>query len=67
MEKEGMKFLGFREVPVHAQVLGHKAKECMPHIMQAFIEKPAQVEKGLEFDRKLQIARRIFDQNTDNT
>ena len=67
VEKEGMKFLGFREVPVHAQVLGHKAKECMPHIMQAFIEKPAQVEKGLEFDRKLYIARRIFEQSNDNT
>ena len=67
VEKEGMKFLGFREVPVRAQVLGHKARECMPHIMQAFIEKPAQVEKGLEFDRKLYIARRVFEQSNDNT
>lgn len=67
VEKEGLTFLGFREVPVHDSVLGHKAKECMPHIVQAFIAKPEQVEKGLEFDRKLYIARRIFEQSNDNT
>ena len=33
------------------QVLGHKARECMPCIMQAFIKKPEDVEKGLPFDR----------------
>ncbi|MDE7319930.1 MAG: glutamate synthase large subunit [Lachnospiraceae bacterium] len=67
VEKEGMEFLGFREVPVHADVLGRKARECMPHIVQAFIKKPEQVEKGLEFDRKLYIARRVFEQSNDNT
>ena len=35
VEKEGLELLGFREVPVYPDVLGHKAKECMPHIMQA--------------------------------
>ena len=40
VEKEGLELLGFREVPVYPDVLGHKAKECMPHIMQAFIKKP---------------------------
>ena len=39
----------------------------MPHIMQAFIKKPAHVEKGLEFDRKLYIARRVFEQSNENT
>ncbi len=67
VEKEGMTLLGFREVPVCPQVLGHKAKECMPHILQAFIKKPADVEKGLDFDRRLYIARRIFEQSNDNT
>ena len=67
MEKEGLKFLGFREVPVHDWVLGQRAKECMPHIVQAFIQKPENVEKGLEFDRKLYIARRVFEQSNDNT
>ena len=63
VEKEGLKFLGWRQVPIHPEVLGHKAKECMPNIMQAFIEKPEDVEKGLDFDRKLYIARRIFEQS----
>ena len=39
----------------------------MPYIMQAFIKKPADVEKGLDFDRKLYIARRVFEQSSDNT
>ena len=36
-------------VPVIPEVLGHKARECMPCIMQAFIKKPQDVEKGLRF------------------
>ncbi len=35
------------KVPVIPEVLGHKARECMPYIMQAFIKKPEEVEKGL--------------------
>ncbi len=67
VEKEGMEFLGWREVPTFPNVLGHKAVECMPCIMQGFIKKPADVEKGLAFDRKLYVARREFEQSTDNT
>lgn len=39
----------------------------MPHIVQAFIQKPDDVEKGLPFDRRLYIARRVFEQSNDNT
>ncbi len=67
VEKEGLEFLGWREVPCVPSVLGHKAVECMPCIMQAFVKKPANVEKGLAFDRKLYIARRVFEQSSDNT
>ena len=38
VEKEGLEFLGFRDVPVCPEVLGHKALEKMPHIVQAFIQ-----------------------------
>ena len=38
-KKKGLKLLGWRTVPVIPEVLGHKAVECMPCIMQAFIEK----------------------------
>lgn len=67
VEKEGLEFLGWREVPTVPAVLGHKAVECMPYIMQAFIKKPADVEKGIDFDRKLYVARRVFEQSSDNT
>ena len=67
IEKEGLKFLGWREVPTYPNVLGHKAVECMPCIMQAFVKKPADVEKGLAFDRRLYIARRVFEQSTEDT
>ncbi len=58
-QKEGMEFLGWREVPVHPEVLGSKAVECMPCIMQCFIKKPENVKKGLDFDRMLYIVRRV--------
>ena len=67
VKKEGLEFLGWREVPNHPEVLGHKAVECMPHIMQAFVKKPANVEKGIAFDRLLYVARRVFEQSSDNT
>ena len=67
VRKEGLKFLGWREVPTFPAVLGHKAVEVMPCIMQAFVEKPADVERGLAFDRRLYIARRVFEQSTDDT
>ena len=41
VQKEGLEFLGWREVPTFPNVLGHKAVECMPAIMQGFVKKPA--------------------------
>ena len=61
VKAEGLKFLGWRKVPVKAEVLGKKARDCMPEIWQGFIEKPADCEKGIEFDRKLYILRREFE------
>ena len=43
--KEGMEFLGWREVPTFPNVLGHKAVECMPYIMQGFVKSLTDVEK----------------------
>ena len=67
VEKEGMEFLGWREVATNPKVLGSKALEKMPAILQAFIAKPDDVACGLDFDRKLYIARRVFEQSNDNT
>jgi len=67
VEKEGMEFLGWREVPIKKEVLGSKALECMPCIMQGFVKRPEDVAKGLEFDRKLFVARRVYEQSNDDT
>ena len=67
VEKEGMTFLGWREVPTVPAVLGKKAVECMPKILQGFVAKPADVEKGLDFDRKLYIARKVFEQSNEES
>ncbi|MFI3169060.1 MAG: glutamate synthase large subunit [Faecalibacterium sp.] len=65
--KEGLTFLGWREVPVRPNVLGKKALDCMPSIWQCFIEKPAKVAQGLAFDRMLYIVRRVFEQSNNGT
>ncbi len=66
-DKEGLPFLGWRTVPMAPEILGKAAVACMPCIMQCFIGKPADVEKGLDFDRRLYIARRVFEQSNENT
>ena len=67
VKKEGMNFLGWREVPVRPDVLGSRAVECMPCIMQGFIERPKKIAKGIDFDRRLYVVRRIFEQSSDDT
>ena len=67
VKKEGLKFLGWRTLPTHPEKIGDKAVEKMPYIMQGFIGKPAEVEKGLDFDRRLYVARRVFEQSNDDT
>ncbi len=67
IEKEGMEFLGWRQVPIAPDILGKRAVDCMPYIMQGFVKKPKKTGKGLDFDRKLYIARRVFEQSNENT
>ncbi len=67
VKKEGLEFLGWRDLPIHPEQIGARAVEKMPYIVQGFIGKPAEVEKGLEFDRRLYVARRVFEQSNDNT
>ncbi len=67
VQKEGMEFLGWRKVPTAPEKLGKKAADCMPCIMQGFVKRPQAVEKGLAFDRRLYIVRRVFEQSNDFT
>ena len=64
-EKEGLEFLGWRKVPIRYEVLGKKALECMPCIEQAFIRRPSQIARGLDFDRRLYVVRKVFEQSND--
>ena len=67
VRKEGMKILGWREVETFPNVLGSRARECMPVISQVFIERPEGCETDLDFDRKLYLVRREFEQSSVNT
>ena len=62
-EKEGLEFLGWRAVPVNPDILGQRAREKMPAIWQGFVRRPEAVAQGLDFDRKLYVARRVFEQS----
>jgi glutamate synthase (ferredoxin) len=65
--KEGLKVLGWRPVPYNETAIGNRALECMPNIQQCIIERPEGVKRGIEFDRKLYVARKIFEQSNEDT
>ena len=67
VKKEGLTFLGWRKVPTAPEVLGKKAVDVMPYIAQGFVAKPDNVKKGLDFDRKLYVIRRVFEQSNEDT
>ena len=66
-QKEGLNFLGWRAVPVHPEILGAPARDCMPYISQCFIERPNDCPKGIDFDRRLYVVRREFEQSSEDT
>ena len=66
-KKENLEFLGWREVPTNPSVLGKKAIDCMPYILQCFVKKPSDIKKGIDFERRLYVARRVFEQSNDDT
>ncbi len=67
IDNNGMEFVCWREVPTSSSILGHKALDSMPCIMQAFVKRPDECPKGLDFDRKLFVARREFEQSNEDT
>ena len=66
-KKEGLPFLGWRQVPVCPEYLGQKARDCMPSIWQAFVGKPPRMVAGIAFDRRLYVVRRVFEQSSQET
>ena len=67
LRKAGLKLLSWRAVETAPEVLGSKARECMPNIWQAFIERPEDTPKDLDFDRRLYVVRREFEQSSVST
>lgn len=65
--KEGVEFLGWRNVPVNTKVMSKKAQASTPFICQCFVKKPKKLKQGLDFDRKLYVIRRLFEQSNENT
>ena len=66
-KKEGLTFLGWRAVPICPEVLGNKARDCMPSIWQGFVAKPSRIKAGVDFDRRLYVVRRVLEQSCVNT
>ena len=65
--KAGMRILGWRAVDSDPSVLGRKARDCMPNICQVFIERPGDAAEDIDFDRKLYLIRREFEQSNVGT
>ncbi len=63
VQRNGLDFLGWRTVPTCPGVLGRTARESMPCIMQCFVRRPEFCREDLDFDRKLYIVRREFEQS----
>ena len=63
---ERIAVLGWRNVPCHPAQLGAGARRTMPRIRQCFVRRPEDAAAGAEFDRRLDVLRRVFEkQNTD--
>ncbi|MBR6381001.1 MAG: glutamate synthase large subunit [Lachnospiraceae bacterium] len=67
LRKAGLTFLCWRKVDSAPEVLGSKARACMPNIYQAFIARPAQVREDADFDRMLYVVRREYEQSCVDT
>lgn len=67
VEQEGCKFITWRKVPCNESILGQKAKDCMPNIYQAFIERPQNISSDVAFDKVLYVIRREFEKSCKET
>ena len=56
--KEGLKFLGWRDVPVNPDAIGVLAARVMPEIRQFFVERPSDLHDEDLFELKLYILRK---------
>ena len=62
----GLPLMFWREVPVDPHDLGSTARACMPTILQAFLRRPEDVERGMDFERRLYVCRRTIERAADS-
>lgn len=60
-EKENVEVLGYRRTPVDTYGLGESSLKAMPYIAQLFVKRPVDINKGIDFERKLYIVRRVIE------
>jgi glutamate synthase (NADPH/NADH) large chain len=69
VEDEGLRVLGWRDVPVDPSSLGHTAVDAMPTIRQLFVAGPAPVGaaaiRGIALDRRAFCARKRVEREVD--
>ena len=59
IQNQGLKLIGWRDVPVNSEVLGKIAKVTEPFVKQIFIGKSDEKQTDREFNLKLYAARKI--------
>ena len=52
-DEEGLRVIGWRDVPVDPSSLGVLAKEAMPHIAQVYVADAAGLLSGIDLDRRV--------------
>ena len=67
LSREGLGLLFWRDVPACPEILSEKARRSMPAIAQCFIRRPEKTARGLDFDRKLYLARREYEHSVSGT
>jgi len=58
LEAQGLRLLGWRDVPVNRRVPGRIAAETEPFVKQVFVGKASEDQDDFEFERKLFVARK---------
>ena len=66
LEEEGLKLLGWRDVPVDNSCLSDLVKATEPFQRQVFIARPEGISEN-EFERQLYLARKIVSNSINNT
>lgn len=61
LQEKGLEVLGFRFVPVNPSAIGQVARDAMPYFLQVFVARPKDIAQGIDFERKLYIARRAIE------